>query len=191
LIRPIIIKYGLESHLVEPIKENFELLVKNYLNYSNVFLYNFAISDIDGFKEITTITYDESLPIWCKGLSTFDASYNFFSGFGGFKLKEDLRDTELFKIIDKKRNKVVVETKTLKSFLTEKNIDKIDIFITDTEGHDFIIFSQLDLVKYSPKYIIMETHTLSEETNKLIVDKLTHYNYSIIENGWDIIAIKK
>ena len=36
----------------------------------------------------------------------------------------------------------------------------------------------------------METHTLGEEINNLITDKLLKYGYSIIENSWDIIAIK-
>ena len=32
----------------------------------------------------------------------------------------------------------------------------------------------------------METHTLGEEINNLITDKLLKYGYSIIENSWEI-----
>ena len=57
---------------------------------------------------MSVIKYDNSLPIWCKGLSTFDESLNFFSGFGGLGLGEDLRNTEIYKQI----NKVEIDTET-------------------------------------------------------------------------------
>ena len=190
LIRPLITKYNLKSHLVEPVEEFFQSLSNNYKNYSNVVCHNIAISDTDGLKEMSVIKYDNSMPIWCKGLSTFDESLNFFSGFGGLGLGEDLRNTEIYKQINKNKIKINVTTKKLETFLNENKINSLDVFVTDTEGHDFIIFNQLDLDKYSPKIIVMETHTLGEEINNLITDKLLKYGYSIIENSWDIIAIK-
>ncbi len=190
LIRPIITKYKPKSYLVEPIVNNFNALVNNYSGYSNVSFFNYAISDIDGLKEMTTLDYDNNLPLWCKGLSTFDTSYNFFSGFGDVGLKQDFRNTELFREVEKKKFTVTVETKKLSTFLNQNNINLIDIFVTDTEGHDYIIFNQLDLDKYNPKYIIMETHTLGENTNDLIKNKLTQHGYTIISDSLDTIAFK-
>ena len=155
LIRPIITKYNPKSYLVEPIKEHFDALVLNYSEFSNISFFNFAISDTDGIKEMTTLKYNDSLPIWCKGLSTFDTSFNFFGGFGGLGLKEDMRNTPLYHQVKSLEVKVNVQTKTLSNFLNENYITSIDIFVTDTEGHDYIIFEQLDLEKYSPKFIII------------------------------------
>jgi FkbM family methyltransferase len=190
LIRPLITKYNLKSHLVEPVKEFFESLSDNYKNYLNVVCHNIAISDMDGLKEMSIIKYDISMPIWCKGLSTFDESYNFFNGFGGLRFEQDLRNTDIYKQVSENKIKINVTTKKLETFLNENQINSLDVFVTDTEGHDFIIFNQLDLNKYFPKIIVMETHTLGEETNNLIIDKLLKHGYSIIENSWDTIAIK-
>lgn len=190
LIRPLITKYNLKSHLVEPIKEHYENLCSNYIDFSNVKCHNLAISDIDGEKIMSTIEYDESLPTWCKGLSTFDITRNFLGGFGGYQLKDDLRNTELFNKIQNSRTEIVVSCKTLDTFLNENEIKSIDVFITDAEGHDFIIFNQLDLSKYSPKFIILETHTLSQIDKNLIIKKLVDNSYEILENGWDTVAKK-
>jgi len=191
LIRPLITKHNLKSHLVEPIKEHYENLCSNYTHFPNVKCHNLAISDIDGEKIMTTIEYDESLPTWCKGLSTFDITRNFLSGFGGYQLKDDLRNSKLFNKIKNSRTEIVVPTKTLNTFLTENEIDSIDVFVTDAEGHDFIIFNQLDYFKYSPKFIILETHTLSQRDKNVIVKKLVDNGYDILECSWDTIAEKK
>lgn len=191
LVRPLITKYNLKSHLVEPIKEHYENLLSNYRDFSNVKCHNLAISDIDGEKIMSTIQYDESLPIWCKGLSTFDITRNFLGGFGGYNLKDDLRNTDLFNKIKNTLTEVSVSCKKLDSFLNENEIDSIDVFITDAEGHDFIIFNQLDLSKYSPKFIIVESHTLSQIDKNLIIKKLVDNGYNILENSWDTVAEKK
>jgi FkbM family methyltransferase len=189
LVRPLITKYNLKSHLVEPVLEYFQSLSHNYKDYSNVICYNIAISDIDGNKEMSVIKYNDTMSIWCKGLSTFDESYNFFSGFGGLGLAEDLKNTDVYKQVIENKIKINVTTKKLETFLNDNQINSLDIFITDTEGHDFIIFNQLDLTKYHPKVIIMETHTLGENVNNLITDKLLKHGYTILENSWDIVAI--
>ena len=189
LVRPLITKYNLKSHLVEPILEYFQSLSHNYKDYSNVICHNIAISDIDGNKEMSVIKYNDTMPIWCKGLSTFDESYNFFSGFGGLGLAEDLKNTDVYKQVIENKIKINVTTKKLETFLNDNQINSLDIFITDTEGHDFIIFNQLDLTKYRPKVIIMETHTLGKNVNNLITDKLLKHGYTILENSWDIVAI--
>lgn len=191
LIRPLITKYNLKSHLVEPIKQHYQNLCSNYVDFTNVKCHNLAISDIDGEKIMTTIEYDESLPTWCKGLSTFDITRNFLSGFGGYQLKDDLRNSELFNKIKNSRTEIVVSTKTLDTFLSENKIDSIDVFVTDAEGHDFIIFNQLDFSKYSPKFIILETHTLSQRDKNVIVKKLVDNGYDILESSWDTVAEKK
>jgi FkbM family methyltransferase len=189
LIRPLITKYNPKSHLLEPVEQFFKSLSDNYKDYSNVVCHNIAISDTDGLKEMSIIKYDNSMPIWCKGLSTFDESLNFFSGFGGLGMAQDLRGTHVYNQVSNNKIKINVTTKKLETFLNENQINSIDVFVTDTEGHDFIIFNQLDLNKYSPKIIVMETHQLGEEINNLITDKLLKHGYSIVENSWDLIAI--
>jgi FkbM family methyltransferase len=189
-IQLLIKKYSPKAHLVEPVKELYKTLTTSYTDCPNVTCHNFAISDIDGEKKMITVDYDDSLPLWCKGLSTFDISRNFLSGFGGYKLLEDLRKTEIFKKVKKAQKEISVQTKTLDTFFLENKIETIDVFITDTEGHDFIIFNQLDLTKYFPKLIMMETHTLGNEDKISINKKLLDNGYTILQDSWDIIAKK-
>ena len=188
-IREYIIKTKIKSHLLEPIPVFYEELCRNYKNENNVNCYNLAIHEKTG-KQIMSYVNDSSLPVWTKGLGTFDTSKNGFSGYGNYKLQTDLTNDPTFLAIDSKKETIEVETITLTDFFKRECIDRIDVYVTDTEGYDGKIFEQLDLHKYSPKVIMMETHTLGDEQNEKIIHKLEKYNYSVLENGWDTIAVK-
>jgi FkbM family methyltransferase len=190
LIRDIIIKYKPKSYLIEPIKEYFDLLLDNYKSIDNIQFFNLAISNNNGLAKMTYVPHNNTLPEWVRGLGTLDENNNFFCGFGDINKSVDMRNTDIFKTVNQIKKKTEVITKKLNTFLNENDIKKIDVYITDTEGYDYIIFEQLDLNLYSPKIIIMETHSLGEESNEKIKEKLFKYNYQIVESSWDTIAIK-
>ncbi len=191
MFRDSIIEYKIKSHLLEPIPEFYNLLVKNYSNYNWVKCYNLAITTEDGKREIKYVPKINDLPEWTMGLGTFDAEKNFLgSGKGGNGLSIDYSSTELYKRVVNELRTIEVKTSTLNTFIIDNNIKDIDIYVSDTEGFDWIIFNQLDLKRFTPKIICMETHTLGDVENKLINDKLLEYGYDIIEKDWDTIAIK-
>jgi FkbM family methyltransferase len=191
MFRESIIEYKIKSYLLEPVPEFYNLLVKNYSNYNWVECHNLAITTEDGKKEIKYVPKINDLPEWTMGLGTFDAEKNFLgSGKGGHGLSIDYSNTEIYKRVINEVINIEVKTNTLNTFIIENNIKDIDIYVSDTEGFDWIIFNQLDLEKFNPKIICMETHTLGDVQNKLIVDKLIEYGYDIIDKDWDTIAIK-
>lgn len=190
--RDTIITYKITSHLLEPIPELYEILIKNYKEYKWVNCHNLAITNLNGEEEITYVPVLDNLPEWTRGLGTFDSTKNFIgaNGMGGHKLLIDMSNTNEYKIILNNIKKIFVKTKTLKSFIESVGIQKIDIYVTDTEGFDWVIFNQLDLNKFTPKIIWMETHTLGDDQNKLIDEKLLKYNYTILTKEWNTIAVK-
>lgn len=189
-MRDIILSKNIKAHLLEPIPVFFNQLSSLYANSDRVFCYNVAIHEYSGSAMMTYVN-EPDLPVYTKGLGTFDISKNAFSSRGNYQLKDDLSEDPTIKAILKKKKELSVQTLTLSDFLEKNNINNIDIFVTDTEGFDGIIFSQLDLKKYTPELIIMETHTLGEDQNNAIKAKLKKYNYQILVDGWDTVARKK
>ena len=192
LFRDLIIEYKIKSNLLEPIPEFYNLLVKNYSNHNWVKCHNLAITTEDGEREMRYVPKIEGLPEWTMGLGTFDDEKNFLgSGKSGYMLSEDYSNSEIYKKCMNEVKTINVNTSTLDSFIKKNDIKNIDIYISDTEGFDWIIFNQLDLNIFNPKIICMETHTLGEDQNNLIDEKLIKNGYNIIKKEWDTLAIKK
>ena len=189
--RQSIIDYKIDSYLLEPIPEFYNMLQNNYSKYKWVNCFNLAITTKNGDQEIEYVPKINGLPEWTQGLGTFDSTKNFLGeGKGGNGLNIDYSKTELYEEVKKNIKKITVKTNTLETFLSNQNINKIDFYLSDTEGFDWVIFNQLDLEKYIPKVIFIETHTLGEEQNLLIDKKLIKYGYTILDKTWDTIAIK-
>ena len=190
--RETIIDNKIKSYLLEPISEFYNMLKHNYLDCDWVECFNLAITTKNGEDEITYVPRIDGLPRWTQGLGTFDTTKNFLGqGKGGNNMDTDYSKTELYETVMNNIKKITVKTNTLDTFLNNQNINKIDFYLSDAEGFDWIIFDQLDLKKYQPKIIFMETHTLGEEQNMLIDRKLINNGYTILDKTWDTIAIKK
>jgi len=189
-IRDYILKNKVTAHLLEPIPIFYKQLCENYKDHPNVTCHNLAIHVKNG-KATMTYVDDPTLPPWTKGLGTFDTTKNGFSGYGNHNLKTNLANDPVYQSINAQKQQIVVNTNTLSTFLEAQNINRIDVYITDTEGFDGIIFNQLDLDVYTPHLIMMETHTLTTHENNLIDEKLRKHNYTITEKDWDTIAVKK
>jgi FkbM family methyltransferase len=188
----VINKYKISSDLIEPIPFYFDELTNNYKDSPWVKCHNLAISDTDGYQEMSWLRYNPDLPVWMKGLNTFDPLKNYLgTGHGGRNLSKDMRAEKEWEYVKNNIEKINVKTSTLNSFFKDNNIKKIDLYITDTEGYDGKIFNQLDLSLYSPKIILMETHSLGDEENAKIDQKLINNNYEILLKEHDTLAVKK
>lgn len=190
--RESIINHKIKSYPLEPIPDFYNMLKDNYSEYDWVKCFNVEITTEDGEKEITYIPKINELPEWTQGLGSFDITKNFLGeGKGGKNLNTDYSTSELYKKVKENIKKITVKTNTLETFIQSQNISRIDFYLSDTEGFDWIIFNQLNLEKFNPKVIFMETHTLDEYENSLIDAKLTLNGYTILDKEWDTIAIKK
>ena len=169
---------------VEPIPEVFEKLKTNLSSRTNHIFENVAIADYDGKLEMMYVpekTIEEyDLQLGYKGMATAFPPRN---GFGS----EYERD--IF-VKDNYSQKINVDCLTLDSVLRKNNVEKIDVFLTDTEGMDWEIFKQLDLNKYRPKCIRIEHMNLLSEELSALKDKLISNGYVYEIGDQDIEAIE-
>jgi FkbM family methyltransferase len=172
--------YQFSTLYVEPMPEMFRRLRENITDPIHKFE-NAAISTYNGEIEMMTIdtaAIDSKILHECfYGMS---AVYPPKNGLGS----EGDRAT-----VEKYGKVVKVPCMTLQSLLDKHYINKIDIFKTDTEGHDYPIFAQLDLDKYRPKLIHLEWINMSSDEQRLVKEKLQAHDYVYEITGQDISAV--
>jgi FkbM family methyltransferase len=171
--------YRFPTLYVEPMPEMFKRLRKNITDPIHKFE-NAAISTFNGEIEMLTIdteAIDSKVLHPCfYGMSSIYPPKNGLASEG---------DKET---VDKYGKKVMVPCMTLQTLLDKHYIEQIDIFKTDTEGHDFPIFQQLDLDKYRPKLIHLEWINMSATEQAEVTEKLTKHDYVFEVSGQDISA---
>lgn len=170
--------------LVEPIPEIYEILKNNLSHRTNCTFENSAITDVDGPTKMLTVERDtieeNNLHPGYQGMS---ALFPLKNGFGTDYERDIFVKDNLAKIID-------VNGITLNTLIEKHDINKLDVFICDAEGYDWMIFKQMDLDVIKPHFIRLEYINLTEEEKKMTTDKLDKYGY-VYELGQDVTAITK
>lgn len=148
-----------DCHFIEPVKKNFDSLIKNYGTYfpNNKFkYYNYAIHNNEGLDFLITNKVDDSL-----GMCSFFRSEN------------------------QNTIKIEVEKKTFKTFLEESKIKSIDFLKIDTEGMDFEIILQCFESGIYPDLILFESISLNDNTvrgEKDLYSKISELDYNLIND---------
>jgi len=170
--------------LVEPIPEIFETLVINLQNRDNCVFENSAITSENGPVKMLTVPasviQEHKLHPGYRGMS---ALFPLKNGFGTSYERDIYVKDNLAEIIE-------VNGITLNELISKHNLSKIDVYISDAEGHDWMIFEQLDLNKFQPLFIRLEYINLTEDEKQLVKDKLEKHGY-YFEAKFDITAVKK
>ena len=166
-------RYNWKGLLVEPLKDMFQQLKKNYSNKSGLIFENSAISNRNGNKYIyrvpKNIIKKEKLPGWVDGISSFHKDKSEISRFDDYAVREKIRAI------------------TVNSLVKKHNIERIDVLQIDTEGHDFKIFKQI-FPKFQPLFIKIEYKHLEKEEKKEIKQTLQNYGYNVVRKNGDYIA---
>lgn len=176
--------YNSDVLYVEPMKPHFERLVKHKSDNPNNKFENSAISNYNGTITMKTIpieVVDEGLVHHAfYGMSVIDPSKN---GMGSESDRE---------VVEKYAVDVEVNCITWNTLIEKHNINHFDAISVDTEGHDFVIFNQIDLNKFKPKLIRLEWCNMTDEEKNSVTKKLEDhgYVYEILGN-MDIDAIRK
>lgn len=172
--------YNFKGLYVEPMPYLFEKLKNNIPNDGNLFE-NSAISDYNG--EIEMITIDKE--VIDQGLV-----HSCFYGMSAVYPPKNGLGSEFDKpTVDKYGQKVTVKCITLDKLLRKHNITKIDVFKVDAEGHDYIIFKQIDFDEYRPKVVRLEWINLTELEQNEIKRKFESVNYKYEISSQDIVGI--
>jgi FkbM family methyltransferase len=161
-------KYKIKSLLVEPIKNNFKLLVRNYKNLNYVNLENCAISSNNEINYLYKV--DE------KYLKKYDASARAIPSFNYKHLiKHGIKKKHIVK-------EIINQISFLDLFKKYK-INSFDLLYIDTEGYDCnLVNNFLEKIKIRPIIIFEWNHA----PNPKLISCLN----SLIANGYFLLPIK-
>src|ERR1043166_4307016 len=168
--------------LLEPVKDYFEELRSNYHGRSNVIILNLAIHNSN--REMNIYRVDpgrlerQELPIWAKGIASFNQAHHELSGTPGDCIIEEK-----------------VQCITFNELLTDYQVQEVDLLQIDTEGYDSEIIRNLDFKVTKPKVIHFE-HGLSQgimskEGFSALTDVLHNNGYEIWMDSYDATAYQR
>ena len=163
-------KYQTKSLLVEPIKENYEKLKKNYENFNSIKFDNSAISvnkEINYLYKVNPskiLSYGHHIP----GITSFDKNHLIKHG---VKKKDIIKDS--------------VKSISIKDLLYKHKLNTFDLLFIDAEGYDGnIVIDFLSTVSLRPIIILEYIHIENETFNKLVtqLERNNYVFFSINEN---------
>ena len=169
-------KYKVKSLLVEPIKEHFEDLKKNYNNMSNIYFENSLItvnneiSYLYKVNEKSLNKYGEHI----KGISSFN--YNHL-------VKHGVKKKDIIKQI--------ANSITMSELLIKHQFKNFDLLFIDAEGYDGIIINDFLVSNTLRPYIIFEYIHIDNNTFKTLIDNFKKFDYDFFSINENVICIPK
>ena len=174
-INKYIKQYKTKSILVEPIKEYFDQLKKNYTDYENIFFENLAISVNDQINFLYKVRtndldkYDEHI----KGISSYDFNH---------LIKHGVKKKHI--------TKEKIESISIVKLFEKYNFD-INLLFIDAEGYDAnIAIDLLQNSNFKPIIVIEYVH-VPLSTIKNLNNLLTEKNYRYFRINENLICIPK
>jgi FkbM family methyltransferase len=171
-------KKKIKGLVIEPIKEYFEILKKNYEQYPEVTPVNIAIhSELKKVVLYKLASGNKKFaPDWATGIASIYPHIHINAN-----IETDLMEEEI----------VIADTfmnlyNTYHDFIS--NVDFIQI---DVEGYDWQVLKMIDLNVLNPTIIKYEHKLLSKREFITSYRHLQKRKYKIFHEGSDIIAIKK
>ncbi|MGH8609109.1 MAG: FkbM family methyltransferase [Gammaproteobacteria bacterium] len=164
--------------LVEPVTHCFNKLKANYSGNANLLFENVAISDKEEVREFYRIREGQNfLPKWCEGLGTFYPEVLLTH-------KWALPNIEEYMV------KEAVRCISLSSLLRKHAVSYIDLFLIDTEGHDYQILKQLDFATLKPTLIVFEHQYFSKGEREACASLLAAQEYSVCRHLGNTLAFQ-
>jgi FkbM family methyltransferase len=180
-------KFGWRGMLVEPLKDLFERLKKNYENDPKLIFENVAISDTHETRTLyrvpLAIVDAGGVPNWAAAIATFYPDRNAVGG-----VRTPAEDYDRIRPFIRQET---VQCIPLQVLLDRHAINRIDLIQIDTEGHDYHILKQLDLGKYRPYIIRFEAYHLPTEELDESIRNLVAYGYECCREDGDVIATRR
>ena len=118
---------------------------------------------------------DEKNPEWYEKLGSFfpENVYN---------------KSELIPNIDEHIVKVQVKCVTLENLIQKHDVQRIDVFVVDTEGYDFEIIKQIDFERFKPSIIVYEHTHLNNDEKYECKRYLRKIGYTVVQKNCNTLA---
>lgn len=176
-IHEYIKKYGWKGILIEPLKDHFESLKKNYANSNGLIFENIAITESSGPQKINRVPIkvvnNSLIPNWGLGASSFFTDRNALA----------------WKSVNKHIVQETVTCITLPELIEKHNVTELDVLQIDTEGYDYRILKQLDFKCFRPYIINLEIVNLPKSEQNACKRLLDKQNYLHIKAGYNLLAV--
>lgn len=161
--------------VIEPIKEYFDVLVLNYIEFENIVKENKAVHPTQkefSIYKVKKEAYDK-YPDWAKGIASFNPSHH-----------------EALNIKTSDICEVLVACDHLMNIINKNDKNKeIDYFQVDTEGFDYEVIKMIDFKIIKPKILKFESVSLSVEDINSVCNLLKKQNYYIFNEDNDTVAV--
>ena len=152
-LRPFILSRPWRGIMVEPVPYVFERLRRNYESQGRIELENVAVAEEDGqlpFYYLVEPTQEEreTLPDW-------------YDGIGSFSRDAVVGHAAHIPDIESRIVSSEVTALTFESLCRRNRVERVDLLLIDTEGHDWQILRSIDLDQQRPRLVIYEHYHLS------------------------------
>jgi len=175
-----VVMYGWTGLYVEPVPSLFAQLVKNKANQGHIFEPS-AIVEKDGPVDMLVID---------PAAIEAQVVHPCFGGMSAvFPPRNGLASEGDRGVVEQFGRRIVVNGMTLATLFSRHNISAFDIFLVDTEGHDWVVFKQLDLNVYRPKVIRLEAINLMPAELAAVTRKLEKHGYLVERFGQNIDGV--
>ncbi|MGD1029724.1 MAG: FkbM family methyltransferase [Opitutaceae bacterium] len=151
--------------LVEPIPHLAAALARRYTARENIAVERSAIGESDGEARMFRIADSPGAPSWHQQLASFDRSVL-------------LKHTGAIPGLDSLVVEEAVPVISVKTLLSRHRMSRIDLLVIDTEGHDFRILRQFDLIALAPVLVMFEHQHLSPADKSAAYSLLRRAGYS-------------
>ena len=168
-----VVRNGWRAIMFEPTESMFAALQQTYRDYPLVNCHKLAVSDQSGTRTIyrmdpACIGQDE-IGDWALGVSSLQLDTLRF--YRDKLVQEQIRAVTFDKLVELLR------------------IERLDVIQIDTEGHDYIIFKQIDLRRFGTKLIHLELLHVDPPQRTEVFQMLTASGYLYYFDGIDVTAV--
>lgn len=162
----IVREFDLRGLIVEPQKDAFEALRRNYAHHPRIVLVNAAVSAVEETRDFFTVR-DSS-----EQVASFDRNHLLKS-----------------RVPAEKIVRTEIRCRTLDGLRSEHGFRKFDLVQIDAEGFDYEIIKTIDFGAGRPSLIRFEHIHLSERDISECVRMLAQRGYRFLSEKSDIIAL--
>ena len=162
--------------MVEPQPDAFRRLVSNYGSLDRVALENAAISDRDG-----RLPFYEVAPPKRTGSWELFGSYDLL----GSLSREALLEHDWIDDVEHRIVRTEVECLRLEALCRKHSVERCDLLIVDTEGHDYEVLRQLEPSGLRPRVVGYEHALLRAPEREACKAMLRGLGYELLEESFD------
>jgi FkbM family methyltransferase len=173
--------FGWRAVLVEPQPGPFEALRDHHAGNPEVQVFNVAIADRDGYRQLFTVEPADDLPDWAPQMASFNRHHIIKNA---EKYLPGIAIAERIKVIE-------VPTWTFDTLLARSHTSRVDILQIDTEGYDLEVLRLFDVPRRMPVIVNYEHRHLSRSDRAAAAELLVGcgYRLAMFYEGGDTVAV--